>query len=987
VAAVVALSPLAPLLPPGLLPAARIAGRCALALAVLVPVLAVVAPAWRRTGSLLRLARAVDDRVPGTRGSLLAAVDLQRAADEGAFASPAERLLVERHLADAAQLVEVVRPAELLPIRSLGRRSLVGALALLAAGAAAWLAPPGMRSGWLALFGPAPQGEQAAPVEGAEVVDLELRNLRIELVPPPYTGRPTLVLEGTTGDFQALAGTEVRLQAEASRGGKEARVEWTGGATWPAEIDGQRLHAVFTVPAGGAWRVSMERALGRSRTRSFRVDGIPDRPPDLQVTAPPVEELAPDASLAVDVSTRDDFGLSRVELVVEKGRRVLGRQELPAVPGDASFDGRATFVPRAVLGDEGGEITLVVESWDNDAVHGPKVTRSRPIEVYVPTARDQHRQVLALKQQLLQRSLDLLGAVLVDDDGTRGLVDSGGVRQEHARHRAALLEVLDLGQRLGAAMAGDSLEQRATFLGIGQLLENVSRAWRPLDDLVSERLGDGRRAVVDGRTLTELRARRGGLVDELERVVLDLDAFVSLQQGSEALSALAGLEPDTAALADLLRQAQDGKPVTAELAAAMSALQQRLAEIAKALSERSGGPDEGFVTQLPPELGQDTMASIQQAIAEGRFDDAMELLKEAMEGLSAVQQALEAEAQNQAGAQVAKELERQLDAGIEAAKALEAQQEAVIAKTEELRRRFGDGEGLPADQLADLDAAIQELRDRIPAIRPESLGGAEGGAVRSWERMALRQAVRLQEAWDQGALAEAADYADMTGADLAEMAAELAGARGGDRLENAAALKRAAEGQALARKIADTLHRSVRAGERAREQAGRASEPVREQQAGVAEGVAKLQGQMEEVGGSAFNPTEARERLGSARKLMGTAGSRLQQGRSGQAMAAEQDGLRELQEYRRSLEGAKEAMQPGQTMGRSGQGSAGGAGYEEAGAFGGVQQPDGVDVEMSDPDDFLTPEALRALLQEGAADDAPERYRPVNRGYYEELAR
>jgi hypothetical protein len=44
-------------------------------------------------------------------------------------------------------------------------------------------------------------------------------------------------------------------------------------------------------------------------------------------------------------------------------------------------------------------------------------------------------------------------------------------------------------------------------------------------------------------------------------------------------------------------------------------------------------------------------------------------------------------------------------------------------------------------------------------------------------------------------------------------------------------------------------------------------------------------------------------------------------------------------------------------------------------------------VELTDPDEFDGPEAYRALLQEGAQGDAPDRYKPLNGTYYEELVR
>ena len=45
------------------------------------------------------------------------------------------------------------------------------------------------------------------------------------------------------------------------------------------------------------------------------------------------------------------------------------------------------------------------------------------------------------------------------------------------------------------------------------------------------------------------------------------------------------------------------------------------------------------------------------------------------------------------------------------------------------------------------------------------------------------------------------------------------------------------------------------------------------------------------------------------------------------------------------------------------------------------------EVEMPEADEFVGPEAWRALLQEGAQGDAPDRYKPLNGSYFEELVK
>jgi hypothetical protein len=122
------------------------------------------------------------------------------------------------------------------------------------------------------------------------------------------------------------------------------------------------------------------------------------------------------------------------------------------------------------------------------------------------------------------------------------------------------------------------------------------------------------------------------------------------------------------------------------------------------------------------------------------------------------------------------------------------------------------------------------------------------------------------------------------------------------------------------------------------------------------------------------------------------AGSRLEQGRPGRARGAQDGALQQLEQFRESLEQAQSAMQQGSMPGvesmaqrGAGQGRRGQDPWGRMRDLNGLDQ--GGDVEMPEPDDFLGPAAFRELVLEGAQDDVPKRYRPLNNSYYEELVR
>jgi len=975
----------------------RVVARFALLASVIVPVVLLVVPPWRRTADPLRVARAVDDRVPETRDSLLAAVDLAGALDAGRFDDPVTRHLARDHLAEASARVSVVDPRALLPWSGLGRRTLVGPGLALAAVLVTLLAPDQAERGWSRLFGPvaaAPVDAEGDDADEEEPVTLVLRNLVITLEPPAYAARETLTLDGTTGDFQALPGTRVTLVAQVPSGGETATVMWFPREGEPASLQGavrgDRTEITFVAPGAGRYRVELGRGRLREplRTRRFRVEALPDDPPDLEVSGPGgAVEIKADDVRSLVVLAGDDFALSRLELVVTKGRKELSRESIADVAGLPRFDGVHRWSP-ATLGGDGGELELVVEAWDNDTVNGPKVTRSRAIEAWVPTPRDHHRKVLALKRELLNRSLDLLGAVLVDNATLEPEASPDDVVVQHENEARLARGVFTTAAELAVAMEADKFEQRKVFLGIGTAIENLARRWEEVSELVETRIRPDKHSAVDRGTLALLATRREATIGELERIVLDLSAFIDVQIGEEASQRLAGVEPKLADLADLIRQSQEGGLVDEEIAAALAELQAALAEIAEVMAERGRGPDDSSQNRMPDGLQQSMLEQIRELLAQGKHEEAMEKLRQAMDALEQMRSKLGSEPQERAGGQKSAELAEQLQAGIEEAERLEAEQQAILDETKEIQERFGTGDSMDDDAERQMAEDIRELQERVAALPPEGLSPRTRGQVQAWVRPAARSGGRLAERFGEGDLQSAAQQAAEVESYLQEAGADLQSAAGDSAAAVESARGEVAGAAALAADIGRRLAEAEARSRRAQGQASAASEGAGERQGRTAQAVGQLRQQMEQMGGSAYNPVSGRDNLDSAKQMMERSQLRLGEGRTVPAVGSQEGALQQLRAFRESLQEAQQSMGEGGPMGEgqgqqmAGQGPPGP--WSRAGDHDGTGD-DQNDVEIPDPDDFVSPEAFRALVQEEAGGDAPERYRPLNGSYYEEL--
>ncbi len=975
----------------------RWAARLWLAASLLLPVVVFVVPPWRRTGDPLALARAIDDR-SATDDALWTAVDLAASLD--LLDDPETLRLAHRQLDHAAERAGVVDPAALVPWSVLRTARQAGPVGLVLLVAAFVGLPDDVRTGLDRLLGPGPVVEETVEPE-VEPVTLVLRNIALRLTPPAYSGREPLDLPGTTGDFQALPGTDVVFEADSPVSGKTARLVWKGVVLAESRVQGKHLKFHFKSPAvgSGTYRIRMTKGMGSTElvTRAFKVDGLPDKSPELEVVGPTTGiELRPGQTVPLEIRTSDDFGLRRLDRVIERNGREIARFPIGDVAGRSEAVERIRWDPAEDLGKAGGELALIIESFDNDDVNGPKKTRSRPLEVYIPTARDQHRKVLALQERLLGAALDLLAEVLVDTDLLRSPGRAGLMRDrilaEHALQQNLAGQLFEIARELGDAMTRDTLVRVNSAVGTARLMENLARRWSPLVEYVEREIENDESLLVHPGVVAGLVVLRDDATTELEQAVLDLADFIDVDRASDALAEVADVDASLSELADLVREGADGGLIDdARLKKALEELRQAMMEAAAKLAERRGGPDDGFENRLPAGADEQAMDSIQKAIEEGRFEDAMRMIQRAQDALAKQSEALQGEMDSMAGSQQVAELTEALNEAIEATKGLEARQQALREESDELIERFGSGDGMDANAQERILKEMDELMQEISAI-PEGID--ENGLLfraERWARRAHQAADAMRTAFAEGGVEEAIALGVQTQRELQSARERLSSRASGESAVPGAARSEGRARAALQRTqdLIEQLEAAQRKVDLQRRAAGSGSGEAQRGQNRLAMDTAGLRRRVEEMGGSAFNPVAGRDSLRSAEDLMLRAGGRLEQGRPGRAAGAQDGALQQLRRFRESLEQAQSAMGRGSMPG----GMASGATGEQAGGrdawdnMNAFQGDEDGEVEMPEPDDFLGPDAFRALVVEGAQDDAPERYKPLNGSYYEELVR
>ncbi|MCU0606916.1 MAG: hypothetical protein MUF78_05750 [Candidatus Edwardsbacteria bacterium] len=281
---------------------------------------------------------------------------------------------------------------------------------------------------------------------------LVLSDLRLRIVPPAYARRPPAVLENQ-GDIDGLRGSLVTLTATATQPVCGAGMVLDDGTVVAGSIGSDSLIAVaHTLRGPGAYRLWAGTIAGDTLVGAQRYTiAVQDDAPPMIVIDAPEPDHALDASLAVDVAGRagDDFGLTAIALWYEvRGERAaepIGR--FGGAVADTAFAYRWSLGGLSLL--PGDSVVYWAEVRDNDAVSGPKTSRSPVRILRLPTLDDVFRQQELADSSALRALADVAPA---GRDITRELERlSQAIKESRTlqwQHKAALQDAVAQQQRL-----------------------------------------------------------------------------------------------------------------------------------------------------------------------------------------------------------------------------------------------------------------------------------------------------------------------------------------------------------------------------------------------------------------------------------------------------------------------------------------------------------------------------------------------------------
>lgn len=476
-----------------------------------------------------------------------------------------------------------------------------------------------------AVWAQAPDGARSEPVEIVPVDPLLLADLTVELRYPGYTGRSAEILSPPFAAATVPAGTQVRVEGRANRGLGAAALEGVAGAPdLGFAVQGDRFAGAFRARSGRwAWRI----AAADGETLEFppdtlALDVVADSAPVVAIAYPGADTtISPEMIQPLVIDVRDDYGVSRVELVSWRVS-AWGERHPPLVdPLEPGAGATLRLVLEPMLDARGrgffpgDTLRYFARAWDN--APSPQEGRSREYALRLPTLaelRDRSRVELddameaaralaesareqAREAQALERSTRESGTERRGERGGRGGGDVDFQATEAAR------KALEEGERLAERVD----EVRRALEEVERVLERAGLSdpelGRRLDELQSlyekvltpelrARLDDLRRSLqsLDPEALREAVKRLAETASDLREQIdrsLKLLERVRVEQEFAALAAEAReLSRTQEALAERAETSPESLPRPAEaVSEAADSLVRRAEEFARALEQ------------------------------------------------------------------------------------------------------------------------------------------------------------------------------------------------------------------------------------------------------------------------------------------------------------------------------------------------------------------------------------------------------------------
>ena len=407
-----------------------------------------------------------------------------------------------------------------------------------------------------------------------------------------------------------------------------------------------------------------------SDTLKYSISAIADAAPMIAVEEV-VDSLHPDRRLFRG-RIKDDYGFSRLVFVHETAnakdttRNAVSEAEIALKQGEASQEFYFSFNTAELTLAPGDELTYYFEVSDNDAIHGPKTTRSQQFEIKLPTEEEldrlleqtssdvrQSADMQMSELQKLQEEINEMMKKLVDKKEL-GWQDKKDLEQIAEKQKQVRQMMQQMQQQINE---NNRLEQKYREQS-EQLMEKQRELDRLMNEVMDEKMKETMAEIE--RMMKELDKKK--VQQELEQLKLDnAELEKQLDQNIELMKRLEIEKKVEQTIQKMDRLAEEQRNVSRETEQAkgkdkeemmqkqqelnerFQQLKQDIDQIKKDYKELDPSTDFKVPTELEQQVEQHQKEA-QQSLQKGKNKDAGKQQKQAADDMEKLSEAI-AEAQ------------------------------------------------------------------------------------------------------------------------------------------------------------------------------------------------------------------------------------------------------------------------------------------------------------------------------------------------------
>jgi len=874
------------------------------------------------------LAIFVDSAFPGLRDSAINSVQLGR--ESRSPHTPFSLSLIRAAIVQAEERMGVFNPWNLFRGRDLVKSFLI-LLVLIFAYAALY-------DKVMAVFIHDTKGEQWSPLVG---------DIALTFKYPQYTGIPPRTVVHSTGDVEGVKGTEVEIEAKPSSSVRDGRIVFDKGKEIPLKVQGDgRLKGHFVVIEDDSYRFSLAGWWGRRiyDNLAHSVTLREDTPPEVDIISPRDGIMVKEGDqVQIVFRIRDDYGIGRVFLLIRHGSNESRVEIARPQDGTREYNGEYSWflTDRAVF-RPGKKLMYAIEAEDNDTISGPKSGRSPFFNIEVYSPRKRHDDLMAKFSALFEIMVSDLGHELLVKPESLG---KGRYLMEIEKSEGRFKSLIN-GIEAILTEGKDDQYIDASFRSV------MSRAYNRLRNISAERKEVLKRARESSQGIAPLKAFQGKIVAELENQAISVDDLLRKQELLNVLDLGKGLLSHEE-LMSLLEGLGEGRGDIKRLLEAISMAREDLKDLYDKLSSMAReAPDEYLNPEAMKNLNTvdllGELEKIREKLEDGDIKGAMEAARTYLSSLNQLVASLE---------------------GMVEGSFISGSSDA-MARIEGVIREIED---IAADQRGLADETMKAIK----TMRSSALGKKSPGLehfLRSEREKVARLKGLIPSLPAIVSEVEGCDSA-LSNSDLPEAyqrSIRSLGILGSLEASNVAGQMLGAAkslNEEIVRDIKDILYPG----------ADTLGAPEKERfslysrrQSFLSKKTSELQGRLSEEKGSPFLPQGLSERIGEAGEAMGMAENSFKGLDPFSALPQEERAIQRLAEAKEALEKAAQergGLRPTLSLG---------GGHGAMGNYSGR-------VEIPARDAYKVPRQYREEILKAMEDGFPERYKSLNKEYFERL--